>query len=199
VFPGDFGVADTNWQPITNSFADGKDAFAEKWFTVGGGTTTWSMDELSLLLGGCDGGKSLTEIIKGAGYTGIMVDYEYETGLTSQQLVAFIQDFDTSMKLSFTVMGTGGGSTATATLNAALADATIMDRWEWVIPQLYDQYACLYAPQYMTVAKGLFANVAPQKVLIGIPQGVDPTSCCSDFADDHGGYVEWLYRPVPAV
>jgi len=173
------------------------DDFEVKWFTVGGGGTVWDTTQLNYLLGDCSGGKSLTEIIKDAGYTGVMIDYEDESGLAPQQLVDFMSDFDASMKLSFTAMGTGGGLTATSTLTQALADPSVSGKWESVVPQLYDASSCLYATQFMSQAKTLFADVEPSKILLGIPQGVDPTTCCTDFADTNGGFVEWLYRPVP--
>jgi hypothetical protein len=52
--------------------------------------------QLNYLLKDCSGDKSLTKMIKDAGYTGVMIDYEGESGSAKQQLLDLITEFDAS-------------------------------------------------------------------------------------------------------
>eukprot|EP00929_Paragymnodinium_shiwhaense_P061851 TRINITY_DN308_c0_g1_i5.p1 TRINITY_DN308_c0_g1~~TRINITY_DN308_c0_g1_i5.p1 ORF type:complete len:319 (-),score=62.02 TRINITY_DN308_c0_g1_i5:283-1239(-) len=202
VFPHDFGVDGTGWATIMNSFEAGADAFTDKIFTIGGGSTEWSQTEFDYLLTDCSGGNSLKTIIQNAGYTGIMIDFEaMSADMTAASIKSFISSFaaDSTMTLSFTAMGTGGGTTASSTLASALSDSSIADGWSYLAVQLYDASSCLYSSTDMGLAKSVWSAVDASKMLLGIPQGVDSSTCCSAFMSSTAGYIEWLYRPVPCT
>eukprot|EP00929_Paragymnodinium_shiwhaense_P123599 TRINITY_DN9765_c0_g1_i3.p1 TRINITY_DN9765_c0_g1~~TRINITY_DN9765_c0_g1_i3.p1 ORF type:complete len:147 (+),score=12.92 TRINITY_DN9765_c0_g1_i3:121-561(+) len=86
---------------------------------------------------------------------------------------------------------------AASALAAALADASLEGGWSYVAVQLYDESSCLYSRSDMQLSQKIWSAVNPSKMLLGIPQGVVWTTCCTDFTNASAGFVEWLHRPMP--
>eukprot|EP00929_Paragymnodinium_shiwhaense_P042243 TRINITY_DN21886_c0_g2_i1.p4 TRINITY_DN21886_c0_g2~~TRINITY_DN21886_c0_g2_i1.p4 ORF type:complete len:115 (+),score=11.41 TRINITY_DN21886_c0_g2_i1:501-845(+) len=106
-----------------------------------------------------------------------MSDFEgMSEDLTSDAIKEFVTSFatDSHMTLSFTAMGTGRGVRAPSALAAALSEPAIAEMWSCVAVQLYDWYDSSACPD-MRLAGAVWSNTGSSKVLLGIPQGVNPT------------------------
>jgi len=195
-YPGNLGTEESNWATITNSFANQKDDFAYKLFTIGGGSMSnpWSKSDIQMLGSGCSNGQGLIDLIKAAGYNGVMLDYEYEQDAdAANELKSFIENFSSAypgMTLSFTTLGNPNAGGATTSLVNTLKATS--DHWSFVVPQLYDASACNYADVYMEQAKAAFEELPSSKVLLGLADGTT-----ANPGIGNSGSVDWLVRPQP--
>merc|ERR1712110_829855 len=115
-----------------------------------------------------------------------------EDDKAEKALKTFVDNFKTNHAgkyLMFTTVGNSGADdVATKDLVDVLSDRST--KYDYVIPQLYDENACAYDATTLLTAKEAFKSIGSDKILLGVPAGV---SVSSNIADS--GSVEWLYRP----
>jgi len=142
----------------------------------------------------CYNNKGLLAYIFENGYNGVIIDYEYQKDSAAKTaLGTFVDNFKTNHAgkyLMFTTVGNSGAD-GVATTDLVSVLSTRSTKYDYVIPQLYDENACAYDATTLSTAKDAFESITSDKILLGVPAGVSVSSGITN-----SGSVEWLYRPV---